>query len=123
MYRKISTIAAAAAMAGLAAAAPAQAGSLVWTISSDHPNQVSLEFYSQDYSRAWPGGGQVYVIDDWDAHTYNLECQNGELICYGAWVRGDASTYWGVGLDNSYPCSDCCATCGAGPTQPITLRP
>ncbi len=34
----------------------ASAAELVWRIQSEHPNRVSLEFYSQDRNRAWPGG-------------------------------------------------------------------
>ena len=49
----------------------AWADTLQWTFRSEHPNTVSLEFYSQDYNRAWPGGGEVYIIDDWDSHYYN----------------------------------------------------
>lgn len=103
-------------------AGKAQADNLVWSIKSDHPNVVSLEFYSQDYNRAWPGGGEVYILDDWDPKSFNLQCSTGELICYGAWVRGDSNTYWGVGIDNSQYCSDCCYYCGE-PTDPITLLP
>ena len=99
-------------------AGKAQADNLVWSIKSDHPNVVSLEFYN----RAWPGGGEVYILDDWDPKSFNLQCSSGELICYGAWVRGDSNTYWGVGIDNSQYCSDCCYYCGE-PTAPITLLP
>lgn len=123
MHYMRKTIAALAVAAGAAMSGQAQADSLVFTITSEHPNIVDLEFYSQAYSRAWPGGGQVYYIDDWNAHTYNLDCEYGELICYGAWVRGDSSTYWGVGPDGQFSCSDCCATCGYGPTRPIRLTP
>jgi len=100
----------------------AQADNLQWVVQSDHPNVVSLEFYSQDYDRAWPGGGEVYILDDWNAQSYNLQCSSGELICYGAWVRGDSSQYWGVGMDNSQYCSDCCYYCGER-TESISLKP
>ena len=103
-------------------AGAARADNIVWSVQSDHPNVVSLEFYSQDYNRAWPGGGEVYILDDWDPKSFNLQCSTGELICYGAWVRGDSSQYWGVGIDNSQYCSDCCYYCGER-TDPITLLP
>ncbi|TLP58450.1 hypothetical protein FEE96_18635 [Parasedimentitalea maritima] len=101
----------------LALAGPAIADNLNWRIRSEHPNVVSLEFYSQDYSRAWPGDGEVYILDDYDTHSYNLQCQSGETICYGAWVRGDSDSYWGVGLNDANGCSDCCYTCGQGDTD------
>jgi hypothetical protein len=100
----------------LGAVGPVGADNLKWTIRSDYPHIVSLEFYSQDYSRAWPGDGQVYILDDYEAREYNLSCETGETICYGAWVRGDSNKYWGVGLDNSQSCNDCCYTCGYGDT-------
>lgn len=106
----------AAFAAALAFAAPATADSLYWEVRSEHPNIVSLEFYSEDYDRAWPGGGEVYVLDDYDTHSYNLECSTGEKICMGAWVRGDSSSYWGVGRDARNSCESCCFICGRGDT-------
>jgi len=99
----------------------ALADQLRWTITSYHPNVVSLEFYSQSYNRAWPGDGQVYLLDDSAAHSYNLECSPGEQVCYGAWVRNASSTYWGVGMNDTQRCSDCCAICGDGDVESITL--
>jgi hypothetical protein len=104
-------------MASLMAVQTATAGSLKWTIRSDYPHIVSLEFYSQDYSRAWPGDGQVYIVDDYDTREYSLSCETGETICYGAWVRGDENKYWGTGMNNSQRCNDCCYTCGHGDTD------
>ena len=48
--RLISFLAAAALVLG--SVLPAAADSLRWTIRSDYPHIVSLEFYSQDYNRA-----------------------------------------------------------------------
>jgi hypothetical protein len=50
----------------IGAAVPAAADTLVWRFKSEHPNTVSLSFYSQDRNHAWPGGDEVYIIDDWD---------------------------------------------------------
>ncbi|MDE4133983.1 hypothetical protein PXK00_12740 [Phaeobacter sp. QD34_3] len=107
-----------AAIAGLLTVAGAvSADSLRWTIRSDYPHIVSLEFYSQDYNRAWPGNGKVYILDDYNPQEYVLSCETGETICYGAWVRGNETQYWGVGLNNSQRCNDCCYTCGYGDTD------
>lgn len=99
------------------------ADSLTWQIRSEHPNAVAVEFYSQNRNHVWPGGGKVYVIKDWDTHTYRLSCHSGEKICYGAWVRGRKSTYWGVGNNNRNRCSRCCYTCGGGTTRVQVLNP
>lgn len=102
----------------------ASAETLFWTIDNDYSRTVSVEFYSQDRNHVWPGNGQVYVIDpnEGDA-TFNLSCNYNELICYGAWVRGSSQTYWGVGPNDSYNCSNCCARCGLGNVEPIQLLP
>mgnify|MGYP001627869254 FL=1 len=100
----------------IAAALPAAADTLYWEVKSEHPNVVSLEFYSEDYDRAWPGGGEVYVLDDYNTHSYNLECTTGEKICMGAWLRGNSDNYWGVGRDARNSCESCCFVCGRGDT-------
>jgi len=92
--------------------AQASADTLTWKIRSTYPYRIYLEFYSQDYNRAWPGGGEVYVLKDSRYHTYRLNCSTGEKICYGAWVTTDQGTYWGVGQNDEEGCSDCCTTCG-----------
>jgi hypothetical protein len=108
---------------GTFATISAKADTLEWNVQSQHPNIVSLEFYSQDYSRAWPGDGEVYLLDDYDTKSFVLSCETGEQICYGAWVRGDDNAYWGVGRDDSNNCSDCCYVCGGGATKTMVLNP
>ncbi|MEO1200734.1 MAG: hypothetical protein AAFX39_16170 [Pseudomonadota bacterium] len=103
--------------------APASAETLTFNVRSNHQYRVQLEFYSQWRDAAWPGNGQAYVIADYEVHAYTLNCQSGEQICYGAWVDGDASTYWGVGLNDQYGCSNCCYTCNGGATPVINLNP
>lgn len=101
----------------------ARAETLTWTIRSEHPKVISLEFYSQSRKAAWPGDNEVYVIKDYDDHTYNLSCRSGESICYGAWVRNRKRTYWGVGANNRNRCKTCCYTCNGGETRVIVLNP
>lgn len=86
------------------------------TIKSNAEYKVHLKFYSQYYNRSWPGpnASTVWVLDDYARHTYNLSCSTGEKICYGAWVAGDSSQYWGTGSNNRNSCSSCCFTCGGG---------
>jgi len=103
-------IAACAILAGLASAASAE--NMTWTITSDYKYKVQLEFYSQNRKIAWPGNGSAYSLNDYSAHRFSIACRGGEKICYGAWVTGDASLYWGVGLNNKHVCRSCCAVCG-----------
>ncbi len=94
---------------------------LTFKIESDFPRPVYLKFYSQDYNTVWPGSDTVYVINDYDLHSYSLSCSRYEKICYGAWEKGNSNRYWGVGRDGTESCRGCCYTCGAGDAGPINL--
>ncbi len=98
------------------------AGSLTFYVQSNHKNVVSLEFYSQNRDHVWPGNSKVYIIEDYDTHSYALSCRSGEKICYGAWVRNSTSEYWGVGYNNREYCESCCWTCNGGETPVIHLN-
>lgn len=97
------------------------AGNIVFNIKSSYQYKVQVEFYSQRYNRAWPGSGKAYNINDWDTHSYSLNCESGEQICYGAWATGNSNIYWGVGMNDSHTCSNCCAVCDGGTVPTITL--
>ena len=96
---------------------------LTFRVKSNHANKVQIAYYSQTRrGHAWPGGSQVYSLNDYNVHTHTLTCSPGEKICYGAWVTGSGAKYWGVGPNNRYGCTSCCSTCGAG-TVSYTLNP
>ncbi len=100
---------------------PAAAEEVTFVMNNGHTYAVEVELYSQDRDHVWPGGGQVYLLDDGETKTMPLSCQAGETICYGAWISGDKGTYWGVGPDNSQTCENCCYTCEGGNTEEINL--
>lgn len=102
------------------AAGPAAAQSMVWEVTSRYPYRAQIEFYSQDRPFSWPGGGEAYELNDSQTKAFELSCQPGELVCYGAWVTGVGEQYWGVGPDNAQHCEDCCAYCGEQP-EPVML--
>jgi hypothetical protein len=75
----------------------ASAQEITFQINNEHRSDIQIEFYSQDRNHAWPGGNQAYNLDSGDSNSYKLACRRGEKICYGAWIKGNANTYWGVG--------------------------
>ncbi|WP_436012551.1 hypothetical protein [Rhizobium sp. LjRoot254] len=119
-FRTFAT-AAAVMLAGLISVQSALAAEVTFTMRNNHPNALEVELYSQDRNHVWPGGGEVYVLDDGDAKSMALSCNEGEKICYGAWIKGDQETYWGVGPSNAQTCTDCCYTCTGGSTETIDL--
>jgi hypothetical protein len=99
----------------------ALAADVTFIMKNSHENAVEVELYSQDRKHVWPGGNEVYYLDDGDSKQISLSCQQGEKICYGAWVSGDKQTYWGTGPNNKETCEDCCYTCEGGETEEIDL--
>jgi hypothetical protein len=116
-----AALAALALAALMSAAGLAQAADVTFVMRNSHPNAVELELYSEERDHVWPGGNEVYYLDDGETKEVPISCEEGESICYGAWVSGDKGTYWGVGPDGSQSCSDCCYTCEGGQTEEIDL--
>lgn len=112
-----------AVAAVIAAPSVSLASDVTFVMKNSHPNALEVELYSQDRDHVWPGGNQVYYLDDGETKTMPLACEEGETICYGAWISGDRGTYWGVGPDNSEDCDNCCYTCTGGETEEIDLVP
>ncbi|TPN47995.1 hypothetical protein FJ981_23230 [Mesorhizobium sp. B1-1-4] len=101
----------------------AHAGDVTLAIKNSHPNAMRLELYSQDRDYVWPGNGKDFYLDDGETRQLPVSCDEGESICYGAWVDGDEGTYWGVGPGDKEKCDDCCYTCSGGGTEEIELVP
>ncbi len=122
MLRKFVLIALATALL-VPASSFAEPSSLNFKMRSYHKNVVELKFYSRNRGgHEWPGNGTVYVLRDYDVHNHALNCVKGETICYGAWVQGASSTYWGSGQGGKQACSSCCYTCNGGQTSVINLN-
>ena len=96
---------------------------LTFKVRSYHKSQVDIAFYSQQRNHSWPGGDKVWVIKDYEVHSYSLNCRDGEKICYGAWVRGSSRSYWGAGRCGRQACQSCCFTCNGGETPVMNLNP
>ena len=92
-------------------------------IKNDSDFDIQIEFYSQDRNHAWPGGDQAYNLSSGDSNSYKLACRSGEKVCYGAWVKGKQSTYWGVGLNNKQSCDACCIQCDGSDLQRTLTNP
>ncbi|MBO6900646.1 MAG: hypothetical protein JJ864_04800 [Rhizobiaceae bacterium] len=105
----------------LAATTAASAGDVTFLMNNHHEFAVEVELYSQDRNHVWPGNGQVFYLDDGETRAMPLSCEEGETICYGAWVSGDPGTYWGVGPGDVDGCDNCCYVCQGGMTEEINL--
>lgn len=100
----------------------AKAETMVWKFRSHHANIVDIQLYAPARNVVWPGNSQVWSLKDYNAHNVTINCVRGEKVCYGAWVRGTESSYWGAGRGNRKSCTNCCGTCGGGPMPVINLN-
>lgn len=103
----------------MAPAAQAQSVTMTWKFKAFHKNIVDIEFYSQNRRNTWPGGGKVWSVKNFETQNIKISCVSGERICYGAWVRGTGSSYWGVGQKQKFSCTGCCYTCQANSSTPV----
>jgi hypothetical protein len=109
------------ALVGLAR--PAFAEEVTFVMNNHHPNAVEVQLYSDGRDYVWPSSDEVYLLDDGETKTMTIECEGGEQICYGAWISGDQTTFWGVGPGKTQDCDNCCYVCQGGNTEQINLVP
>lgn len=76
---------------------------------------IDLKFFDRTNGIVWPSASSSYEITSQQRRSFDLDCRNQAQVCYGGSERANTSHYWGVGLDNTQSCSDCCLVCGQTP--------
>lgn len=85
--------------------------------------EIQFEFTDDNQRNiVWPGSDRAYNLAPHSQSRRLLNCYRGQKICYGAWVRGDFSQYWGSGNNDGQHCNDCCFRC-EGDTVRYNLNP
>jgi hypothetical protein len=77
-------------------------------------NGVSIDYKFYDFANnlVWPTSSTHYVTQAYNAtYTHDLSCNTGANVCYGA---RSLTLYWGVDVDGSKSCADCCISCQSG---------
>lgn len=73
---------------------------------------IDYKFYDVTNHLVWPSSSTHYSTQAYNAtYTHNLTCNSGANVCYGA---RSASLYWGIDLDGTKSCPDCCISCQSG---------
>ncbi len=88
-----------------------------WTVVDDCDDGVDVQWrlYSRDRDWAWPVADTVFVTDAPGIPSHEeVECLQGETICFGADAQGRT---WGVGIDGTDQCDDCCFLCRVDPVD------
>lgn len=100
---------------------PAFGADLTFFMKNVDRHAVVVEFSSPAHGTRWPGDGQVYLLEKGEKKSVTIDCEEGDRICYGAWVNGDDKISWGVGPDNDRFCDTCCRVCAHEKTEPIVI--
>lgn len=80
------------------------------TDACDDEADVAWKLFSDDRDWTWPSGTAVYVTPGFERDGLEtIECVQDELICFGA--EADSGLVYGVGIDFSEDCDDCCFRC------------
>jgi hypothetical protein len=93
-----------------------------WTFENACPaGSIQVRLFDKESGAVWPTDQtQVYLVDYGNTNAVPITCVKGDTICYGGDVPGLAG-YWGVDIDNSQACTDCCATCDGTDPQQVSL--
>jgi hypothetical protein len=75
--------------------------------------EVDFRLFDFNAGRYYPSFSTVYSIVPLQSSSTSILCSTGDKICFGGRQPG-GSTHWGVDLDGSQSCTNCCYTCGAG---------
>ncbi|MBN9073272.1 MAG: hypothetical protein J0H34_17090 [Rhizobiales bacterium] len=109
-------------LAALLLPVPSACGAdLTFFMKNVAPRAVVVEFSSAAKGTRWPGNDQVYLLEKGEKKSVTISCEEGDSICYGAWVNGDDTIVWGVGPDNDRFCETCCRICAHEKTEPIVI--
>jgi len=80
------------------------------TDDCDDGYDVAWKIWADERDWTWPSGDAVYVTPGYLYDQYEtIECEQGELLCFGA--ESDGGLVYGVGLFNTESCDDCCFPC------------
>jgi hypothetical protein len=101
---------------------------MTWSFDAcEAPSYYRLFEYAAGSSTpywAWPSS-TVYSLPLANyGYNQTIACTPGNKICYGASFlssANDADGYWGVGINATENCTNCCASCAGPLTQQETL--
>lgn len=89
--------------------------SIAVTIVNNSEREMHAKLFARGSNQQWPSIGRAYVVPPaGQSHVFKIECQEGEQICYGAWVdRARRRHEFGSGARGLISCERCCRVCEA----------
>jgi hypothetical protein len=84
---------------------------MTWSITDSCNDGLTIDMRLFDINArlVWPAPPSDYVLAPSQSYSQNITCNTGNKICLGA---RQGTKYWGVDIDDSKSCTDCCWFCG-----------
>lgn len=88
---------------------------MTWSLSDgcSDGRGLHVRLFDKTNNLLWPNQSQVYVAQTGGSVDVTISCRTGARICYGAETNPSSTSYWGVGIDGTRGCDNCCVTCSA----------
>lgn len=72
---------------------------------------IQVRLFDPANHRVWPGTSESFTAGAGGTVDVSIGCEEGARICYGAQPDPPDGRVWGVGIDGSRTCTDCCVVC------------
>jgi hypothetical protein len=97
------------------------ADTMIWDVKNSCTGTIDIRFFDRTNGVVFPSNTQSYVLDRSDRQSYRLKCNTNATICLGASLKTNSRFYWGVAVDNSEGCEDCCHICDGSDPPGVNL--
>ena len=81
---------------------------------------ILIKFFDVDRGVEWPAPAKAYSVAPGATQDFVLLCTPGDWICLGG-QQPQHHLYWGVDIDNSKSCTQCCVRCAVQAGTTTTL--
>lgn len=75
---------------------------------------IQARIFDVDFGQVWPSVDQVFFSPAGGEIDTSITCERGALLCYGATTDPETNIFWGLDIDGSQNCDDCCERCADG---------
>ena len=85
-----------------------------WTLTDGCADGTGVQFRifelaGEEIRLTWPNQEQIYLINQGESLTVQVQTRRGAKLCYGgAPYIADSQLYWGIGIGATKRCEDCC---------------
>ena len=83
---------------------------LNWTVENGCNQTAQFRFFDITRNLLWPNSNQFFTLATSGRSTYSLRCNVNSKICFGGQPAG-GNGFWGLGLNGSQSCANCCYFC------------